>query len=181
MTTARILIAGIGHLFMGDDAFGCEVAARLARRSLPDSVRAVDFGIRSLDLTYALLEGYEAVIFIDAMPRGGVPGTLYVLKPDAATGTEAGLDGHSMDPVQVLHAARSLGAHIDRVLVVGCEPNPRDPDADWEAGTSPQVAAAMDEAVVLVEQLVQEILENRPAARGSDGDINHEYASAGGH
>ena len=86
---ARILIAGIGNIFLGDDAFGVEVARRLVRRRLPDGVRVVDFGIRGLDLTYALLDGYEAVILVDAAPRGGPPGTLYVLEPPAGRSRRA--------------------------------------------------------------------------------------------
>src|SRR5436309_933525 len=80
MQSPRILVAGIGNIFLGDDAFGVEVAQRLARRPLPDAVRIVDFGTRGLDLAYALLDGYEAVILVDASPRGGPPGTLYVLE-----------------------------------------------------------------------------------------------------
>src|ERR1700758_4827464 len=78
----RILVAGVGNIFLGDDAFGVEVVQRLARRALPDGVRVVDFGIRGLDLVYALLDGYETVVLVDAAPRGGSPGTLYVLEPE---------------------------------------------------------------------------------------------------
>src|SRR6266853_193590 len=78
----RVLIAGVGNIFLGDDAFGVEVAQRLARRPLPEGVRVVDFGIRGLDLAYALLDRYEAVVLVDAAPRGGAPGTIYVLEPE---------------------------------------------------------------------------------------------------
>src|SRR5438552_6197047 len=89
MTPARLLIAGIGNVFLGDDAFGVEVAQRLARREQPEGVRVVDFGIRGLDLTYALLDGYETVILVDAAPRGGRPGTLYVLEPTGNNAPDA--------------------------------------------------------------------------------------------
>src|SRR5581483_3861800 len=79
--SAKVLVAGIGNIFLGDDAFGVEVVRALAQRALPENVRVVDFGIRGLDLTYALLDGYEAVIMVDAAPRGGRPGTLYVIEP----------------------------------------------------------------------------------------------------
>ena len=78
----KTLIACIGNIFLGDDAFGCAVASRLASRKLPSGARVVDFGIRGLDLTYALLEDWEQVIVVDAVPRGGTPGTLYIIEPD---------------------------------------------------------------------------------------------------
>ncbi len=78
----RILVAGIGNIFLGDDAFGVEVARRLSGRELPRGVRVTDFGIRGYDLAYALLDGYETTILIDACPRGEPAGTLYVIEPD---------------------------------------------------------------------------------------------------
>jgi hydrogenase maturation protease len=158
----RVLVAGVGNIFLGDDAFGVEVAQRLARRELPDGVRVVDFGIRGLDLTYALLDDYEAVILIDALPRGGQPGTLYVFEParDEATEPEgAGLiEAHGMDPVKVLRLAAAMGGQVERLLVVGCEPaTPPDPD-DIQAGMSEPVRRAVSEAVPLVESLVARLL-----------------------
>src|SRR5437870_2595644 len=78
----RILVAGIGNIFLGDDAFGCEVVQRLAARAWPASVRVVDFGIRGFDLAYALMDGYDVTIFVDATPRADAPGTLYTIEPD---------------------------------------------------------------------------------------------------
>ena len=80
--TPTILIAGIGNIFLGDDAFGVEVAQRLAGKKLPRGVRAIDFGIRGFDLAYALLDGTDVTILLDACPRGEKPGTLYVIEPD---------------------------------------------------------------------------------------------------
>src|SRR3954453_4709901 len=126
MNRPRVLIAGVGNIFLGDDAFGVEVAPRLARGALPDGVQVVDFGIRGLDLAYALLDGYEAVILVDAAPRGGLPGTLYVIEPDCEPQAEtpgAGLmEAHGMDPVKVLRLVDSMGGKVDRLVVVGCEP-----------------------------------------------------------
>src|SRR5438045_8939975 len=98
-----ILVAGIGNIFLGDDAFGSKVARRLAYRPVPQHVHVVDFGIRGLDLVYALLDGYDAVILIDATPRGGSPGTLYTIEPDLAelSKTSAQLEAHGMDPMRV--------------------------------------------------------------------------------
>src|SRR5215510_762446 len=99
METARILIAGIGNIFLGDDGFGCEVAERLSRREWPESVRVVDFGIRALDLVYALSDGYDAAILVDAVPRGGEPGTVYLIDPDLSDQNDAVatfVDAHAM-------------------------------------------------------------------------------------
>src|SRR5690242_16020615 len=82
MMAPKILIAGVGNIFLGDDGFGCEVAGRLARRPLPDGARVIDFGVRSLDLAYALMDGYDLTILVDAVQRGGEPGSLYVIEPD---------------------------------------------------------------------------------------------------
>src|SRR5947209_18225385 len=127
MERPRLLVAGIGNIFLGDDAFGVEVAQRLARRPLPDGVRVADFGIRGLDLTYALLDDYETVVLVDAVPRGGQPGTLYVLEPEGAEPpavepADRLIEAHDMNPTRVLHLARALGGNIPRVLIVGCDP-----------------------------------------------------------
>ncbi len=163
MDRPRILIAGVGNIFLGDDAFGVEVARRLAQRPLPEQVRVVDFGIRGLDLTYALLDGYETVLMVDAAPRGGKPGTLYVLEPDAPAPPGPGeaaplIETHGMDPVKVLRLAAAMGGKVGRLLVVGCEPAPVDDVEEMQAGLSEPVRAAVDEAVGLIESLVAKVL-----------------------
>ena len=162
MSTSRILIAGVGNIFFGDDAFGVEVARRLARRAHPPGVRVAEFGIRGLDLTYALLDPYEAVILVDAVPRGGRPGTLYVLEPEADGAGDRDAPGpvvelHNLDPVKVLRLARALGGTVERVLLVGCEPEPPAPEDDLRMGMSEPVQAAVEEAVRLVESLVDRL------------------------
>src|SRR5437762_2846981 len=153
MNRPRVLVAGVGNIFLGDDAFGVEVAQRLARRDLPEEVRVVDFGIRGLDLAYTLLDGYEAVILVDAAPRGGRPGTLYVLEP--AGGEENGpLDAHNMDPVKMLRLAAAMGGQVERLLLVGCEPSPANEAEAMQAGMSEPVRLAVDEAIALIESLV---------------------------
>jgi hydrogenase maturation protease len=158
-STKSVLVAGIGNVFLGDDGFGVEVAARLVRRKLPASVDVGDFGIRGMDLAYALQEGYEAAIFVDAVPRGEPPGTLFVIEPELDEG-EVVPEAHGMDPVKVLALARELGRLPQRVLVVGCEPKIRmsGDDEDLLMELSEPVRGALDEAVRLVESLVEELV-----------------------
>lgn len=154
----RVLVAGIGNIFLGDDAFGSEVARRLLGEQWPEDVRVVDFGIRGLDLTFALIDGYETVILVDAVPRGGEPGTVYTLEVDSDPEGAAALDAHSMDPLRVLAAAKGMGARWNRLLVVGCEPSPdtADPEGPGSLGMSPPVERAVEEAAQVVRRLVCE-------------------------
>jgi hydrogenase maturation protease len=161
MTRPRIFIAGIGNIFLGDDAFGSEVARRLQQRELPDDVRVVDFGIRGFDLAYALLEGYEVTILIDATPRGGKPGTLYTIQPDLSRLDEEGsitplVDAHDLNPMKVLSMVKSLGGNFGRILLLGCEPSPLTSD-DGQLGMSEPVEQAVEEAVAVIESLVTNI------------------------
>ena len=165
MSSPRVLIAGIGNIFLGDDAFGVEVARRLAARPQPEGVRVVDFGIRGFDLAYALMDGCELAILVDALPRGGTPGTLYVLEPELAEPAAGAfpIETHGMDPVKVLHLVRALGGRCPPLRVVGCEPANFGSDEEPIMGLSQPVSAAVDEAVHLVEALVREQLEGRRA------------------
>src|SRR3712207_725046 len=106
----RILVAGIGNVFLGDDGFGVEVVKRVAGRELPEGVEVVDFGIRGMDLAYALQEEYELVVFVDATPRGQEPSTVYLIEPEIEEDGEVSLDTHGMDPVKVIKLSRALGA-----------------------------------------------------------------------
>jgi hydrogenase maturation protease len=160
--TKRILIAGIGNIFLGDDAFGVEVASMLARRKFPQGVRVTDFGIRGFDLAYALMDGYETTILVDAYPGAGQPGTLFVVEPDLQNLDSAGslpgfVDPHGMDPLNVLHMAKNMGGELQRILLLGCVPATLGP-AEGKMGLSEPVAAAVDEAVQLVDLLVTRIL-----------------------
>src|SRR5829696_3017639 len=157
----RILVAGIGNIFLGDDGFGVEVARRLAGRELPEGVEVVDFGIRGLDLAYALQEEYELVVFVDATPRGQEPGTVYLIEPEIEEDGEVSLDTHGMDPVKVIKLSRALGAKPARTLVVGCEPQIVVSGEDYDdmlMELSEPVQAAVEEAAKLVESLVEEII-----------------------
>lgn len=164
--SGKVLVAGIGNIFLGDDAFGVEVVNRLAQRSLPGNVCVADFGIRSFDLAYALMENWELVILVDALPRGGEPGTLYTLVPELPASGEVppDLDAHTMNPVAVLQMVSALGGQVGRMLVVGCEPATVEPDAEGDMGLSTAVAAAVDEAVRMVEELIEQVRSQAAAA-----------------
>ena len=158
--SGRILVAGIGNIFLGDDGFGCEVVRRLVEREIPEDVEVRDFGIRGMDLAYALMEPYEAVIFVDAVPRGEEPGTVYLIEAEVPEEGEVALDTHGMDPVNVIRLARVLGADIPRTLVVGCEPQvvlSGEQYDDMLMELSAPVEAAVEEAAKLVQSLVEEI------------------------
>ncbi|MDQ3465470.1 MAG: hydrogenase maturation protease [Actinomycetota bacterium] len=158
--TARVLVAGIGNIFLSDDGFGVEVVRRLVQRELPADVEVVDIGIRGMHLAYQLLDGYKALLIIDAAPRGGQPGDLYVIEPDLASIPEDDgslLNAHGMQPDAVLSLIKTMARDyaspddgavhgIERVLVVGCEPE----TVDEGMGLSPPVAAAVDAAVDMV-------------------------------
>jgi hydrogenase maturation protease len=170
----KILVAGIGNIFCGDDAFGVEVIKRLDPARFPDQVKIVDFGIRGFDLAAALGDGYEVAIFVDACPRGAAPGTLHVIEPDltAADGelTQEPEGGpHGLDPLNVIRLARLMGPTPSRILVVGCDPETLGGD-EGAMGLSAAVAAAADGAVPLLESLVARL--SRREAIDSDRSDN---------
>lgn len=159
-----ILIAGIGNIFLGDDGFGVEVARRLSTVTLPAGVRVADFGIRGFDLSYALQDGYETTILIDAYPHGESPGTIYVVEPDLkdlvsneCAGSGPSIETHGMDPIRVLRLAASMGGPLKRVLLVGCEPATLGGE-EGQMGLSEPVEKAVDEAVKRIEALVTKIM-----------------------
>lgn len=164
--TPRILVAGIGNMFLGDDGFGVEVVRRLADRAFPGTVTVEDFGIRGLDLAYALSD-YDVAIFVHIVPRGGDPGTIYLIDASDEELESTGLQTHGMDPVSVLAFAREVGALPSKIYVVGCEPaDVVDPDSGRIVGDlSEPVAAAVGEAAGRVEALLAELAESRWAAR----------------
>jgi hydrogenase maturation protease len=168
VTSPTILIACIGNIFLGDDAFGVEVARLLAARPAPPGVRVVDYGIRGLDLAYAILDGYDVTILVDATARGGEPGTLYLIEPEASEADEPVMvEAHAMSPESVLRLVRSMGGTPGRVLVVGCEPETLGPEDEGLMGLSAPVEAALGEAVSMIESLVATIRnEPRPTAVG---------------
>jgi hydrogenase maturation protease len=160
----KILVAGIGNIFRGDDAFGVEVARRLSARDLPEGVFVKDFGNRGFDLAFALLDGYDVTILVDATPQGEAPGTLYTIEPnlenlDGLRGREPDLETHGMNPVRVLRMAQSMEGSLGRILLVGCEPETLGSEEEGQMGLSATVEGSIQGAADLVESLVAKILE----------------------
>jgi hydrogenase maturation protease len=160
--TKRILVAGIGNVFFADDGFGVAVAQELQRRELPPGVDVVDFGIRGMDLVFALGEGYDVALFVDAVPRGDQPGSVFLIEPQLDEPDEpVMLDAHGMDPVKVLSLAGQLGPVPERILLIGCEPltGVSSDEEELVGELSDPVRAAVGVAAELVEQTLAELLE----------------------
>jgi hydrogenase maturation protease len=151
-----VLVAGIGNLFCGDDGFGPEVVRRLvASGDLPPQVRAVDYGIRGMHLAYDLLDGYDSLVIVDAVPgRGdGVPGDISVLeigRDDLGAGE---FDPHGMAPVAVLASLEDLGGSLPPTYLVGCRPA--------EVGEGIGLSDAVESAVPVAMRAVRALLRER--------------------
>lgn len=160
----RVLVAGVGNVFLGDDGFGVEVVGRLAGEPMPEGVRVADFGIRGVHLAYELLDDYQVAILVDAVPRGGEPGTVYVVEPDTAPagGDHTLMDAHGMEPEAVLSMLRTLGGGDVKVLIVGCEPA----EVEERIGLSELVAGSVDQAVAVVRELVDKVTAAYEAGEG---------------
>jgi hydrogenase maturation protease len=170
--TGRILVAGIGNVFLSDDAFGVEVARRLSSRALPEGVRVEDYGIRGIHLAYDLLADYDALVLVDAVPIGEPPGTLALIEPEPIIGPatpcsshfDAGgvpaVDAHTMSPDVVLATLARLGGSLERIVIVGCQPG----DLDEGMELSPAVQEAVPAAIDLCLEVVADIAQ--PAERG---------------
>ena len=155
----RILVAGIGNIFFGDDAFGVEVAQQLLRRPWPEDVRIEDFGIRSYDLAYAIMDGWDTVIMIDATPRGHPPGTVSLIEPDLSTLGDNPSDivnGHSLNPVSVLQMVQSLGGTLPCLYLIGCEPAVLETE---DLGLSAAVQATVPQAIEMTVSLIHSLLD----------------------
>jgi hydrogenase maturation protease len=157
--TGRILVAGVGNVFLRDDAFGVEVVRLLSERPQPPGVQVRDYGIRGVHLAYELLNGYDLFVLVDAAPRGEVPGTVTVLEVDLP-GPDAlpVIDAHSLTPDAIFGLLSSLGGHPGRSLVVACEPA----EVDEGMGLSDPVREALPHAVRVVEEIVAQADEAGP-------------------
>jgi len=156
----KILVAGVGNIFMRDDGFGVAVARHLARCALPSDVQVTDFGIRGIHLAYELTSGgHDLTLLVDATTRGGPPGTIYVLEPSAESPPAAVVDAHALTPEAVLTLAGTFGGEAGRILIVGCEP----------ADTSPgmELSQAVAQAVPKAADVITEIVHEQIAAAGA--------------
>ncbi len=157
-----VLVAGIGNIFLTDDGFGPEVVRRLAMREpsawrTPESgvpVKVVDYGIRGLHLAYDVLDGCSALVIVDAMPTSADPGVITVLEVGPDDVGEGQFDAHGMNPVAVLANLQMLGGAIPPTYVIGCRPA----DVSEGMGLTVQVAAAVEEAMSVVEVVVVDLI-----------------------
>lgn len=151
--TSRILVAGIGNIFLGDDGFGPEVVRYMTDRFADtDAVRVVDYGIRGMHLAYDLLDGWDALVMVDAVPDRGSPGAVHVFEADhESLGSTTALDAHGMDPASVFASLSALGGNPPRTIVVGCEVA----DIHDGIGLSASVGAAVSDAIRAVEAAVE--------------------------
>lgn len=159
VTSPRVLVAGIGNVFLGDDGFGVEVARRFAGVAVPDGVAVVDFGIRGVHLALELLNGYDALVIIDTMELGEPPGTVVIFEPDrevidgARDEAAPTMEAHSMNPAAVLGMLGAMGGDVARVLVVGCEPAV----IGETMGLSAPMTAAVEVAVAAVGDVLAQL------------------------
>ena len=162
----KILVAGVGNIFLGDDAFGVEMIQRLRATPLPPEVTLADFGIRSFDLAYAIADGYDVVILVDAISRGESPGTVSLVEPEVQGFGNAGqpLDAHSANPQRALELASSLGGDLGSFYLIGCEPAVLETE-DGQIGLSEQVEAAIPNAIQMLLTLLQDLLRTKQNAK----------------
>lgn len=151
----RVLVAGVGNLFLGDDGFGPEVVARLAEEAgLPDGVRVVDYGIRGMHLAYDLLDGYDTLVLVDAIPGTGAPGEVTVLSVGEDDLGSGRFDPHGMDPVAVLATLQQLGGRLPPTFLVGCQPQ----CLEEGIGLSAPAAAAVPRALAAIRGLLSDAM-----------------------
>ena len=148
----RTLIAGFGNVLRGDDGFGVEVLRRLGDRGVAsEHVELLDVGTGGIRLAQELITPYDRLIIIDAATRGGIPGTVYSLIVEGVRPTRE-IDMHTTVPSRALEVAQAFGPLPREIYLVGCEPEQVD---ELTTDLTPVVAAAVDEAVRRVEELVR--------------------------
>jgi hydrogenase maturation protease len=166
----RVLVAGIGNIFFGDDGFGVAVAQKLLKQKLPLGIHVADFGIRGIDLAYTLCKPYDAAILVDCIMCDGIPGRIKVIEPSVENHETAALDGHRLNPSSVLHFARRMGKLPDRIFIVGCEPASIADIYSISINLSAPVARAVDTAADIIMDLATDILAGNTIAE-EDGNV----------
>lgn len=165
--SGKVLVVGIGNIFLGDDGFGVEVARRMAQRELPPGVRVKDFGIRGFDLACALIEPWELIVMADASSRGGEPGAIYTVEIDPTshhTETQT-LNAHGLHPASAIQLARALGKINARLILVACEPADLG-GSEGRMGLSPLVESAVESAIRKIEQITGEFIQSADLTQG---------------
>lgn len=161
----RVLVAGIGNVFLGDDGFGVEVVDALRRRALPEGIEVADYGIRGFDLASSLLET-DVAILVDAVPRPGKsPGEVFVLEvtlPEQEAPADP-VNGHGLNPMEVFRLARQFGGPLPKTYLVGCCPAPIDETQEGAMGLGPAVRAAVPRACDLVCLLLSRLVPTKEA------------------
>lgn len=163
MTTSRILVAGIGNIFLGDDGFGSEVIRHVPQELADPRVQVVDYGIRGMHLAYDLLDGCAALVLVDAVPNQGEPGALHVFEADhESLSATARLDAHAMDPGAVFASLNALGGTPPPTVVIGCEVE----SIEEGIGLSDTVANTVPEAVRAVQSVVTDLITRTVVREG---------------
>jgi hydrogenase maturation protease len=157
----RTLVAGIGNIFCGDDGFGCEVVRRLSETDLPEGVRVLDYGIRGMHLAYDLVEGWDLLCLVDALPDRGSPGRLEIMEVRPQDVRPGGVDAHGMTPDAVLSSLEALGGRLPPTVLVGAQVA----DLGDRIGLSAEMESAVPEAV----DAIQALLRRRAPATDSAG------------
>jgi len=155
---SRVLVACVGNLFLGDDGFGPEVARALLERGGAPDVEVRDFGIRAMDLWFAL-EKTERAVVVDVVRRGAAPGTLFVLEPEAGDSSMETLHPHDATAAHVLRWAadqRAKGGCPRALRLVGCEAESFGDD-EGRLGLSEPVTRALERAADLVLEVAREL------------------------
>jgi hydrogenase maturation protease len=156
----KVLVVGVGNVLQGDDGFGVRVAERLAGRTdLPPGVKVMEVGIGGMTLVQELFDGYDTLIVVDAVDRGGEPGTTYLLEAEVPNLAEMPpeerenflADMHLATPSRAFVMSRALGVLPSSVYILGCQPAVID---DLVLGLSEPVEQAVEPSV---ERLVREI------------------------
>lgn len=159
--TVRILVAGVGNIFLGDDGFGPEVVRHVPIQQDNSGVRVVDYGIGGMHLAYDLLDDWDALVIVDTVPSRGSPGALRIFEAERESlSATAALDGHSMDPAAVFASLRALGGSPPYTVVIGCEAG----NVEEGIGLTEAVATAVPRAVHAVEEVLAALQSRSPAA-----------------